>query len=98
MESKAKPHSSKASLRQSVTIPAKLAIEVRRVATERHTTTGDALIQLAELGLETEAKAKLSQTYRQFMTEQHPDLKAAAGKDMISAISGTDALAEDPLR
>ena len=55
------------SVRQSVTIPAPLAAEVRRVARERNLTMSRALVSLAERGIhiwlqrwaDLEAKAKL---------------------------------------
>ncbi|MBV9226167.1 MAG: hypothetical protein JOY85_19200 [Acidobacteriaceae bacterium] len=46
------------SVRQSVTIPAPLASEVRRVAKERQITMSRALVALAERGVRAEAEAK----------------------------------------
>ena len=46
------------SVRQSVTIPSRLAADVRRVAKERHVTMSRALVDLAERGLRAEAEAK----------------------------------------
>ncbi len=84
-------------VRQSVTIPAPLAGEVRRVAKERHLTMSRALVVLAERGLraETEARENLKAAYRRFMKEQEPARKEEAGKDLIRAIFGKDAIAED---
>ncbi len=92
--SRAKP------IRQSVTIPAPLAVEVRRVGKERHLTISRALVTLAERGVqaEREAKENLKAAYRRFLKEQEPSKKEEAGKDLIRAIFGTDAIAEDPLR
>src|SRR5450759_4313808 len=86
-------------IRQSVTIPAPLATEVRRVAKERHLTMSRALITLAEGGVraELDAKVNLQATYRRFMKEQEPALKEEAGKDLIRAVFGKDAIAEDLL-
>jgi predicted DNA-binding ribbon-helix-helix protein len=86
-------------IRQSVTIPAPLATEVRRVAEERHLTMSRALVALAERGVQAEldAKENLQATYRRFMKEQEPALKEEAGKDLIRAVFGKDAIAEDPL-
>ena len=84
-------------VRQSVTIPAPLAAEVRRVATERHLTMSRALVTLAERGVraELDAKGNLQAAYRRFMSEQEPARKDEAGKDLIRAIFGKDAIAED---
>ncbi|MBM3745363.1 MAG: hypothetical protein FJW34_06165 [Acidobacteria bacterium] len=87
-------------IRQSVTIPAPLAAEVRRVGKERHLTMSRALVALAERGVqaEREAKENLQAAYRRFLKEQEPSKKEEAGKDLIRAIFGTDAIAQDPLR
>jgi hypothetical protein len=87
------------SIRQSVTIPAKLANAVRRVAKEKHLTMSRALVVLAERGLEAEAVARenLHASYHRFMNEADPDRKNEAGKDLIRAIFGKDAIAEDPV-
>lgn len=101
MALKPKPRSPKiSSVRQSVTIPAQLATEVRRVAKERHLTTSRALVELAQRGVEAEAEARknLSLTYRRFMSEADPKRKDKAGKDLIREIFGTEALAEDSIR
>jgi hypothetical protein len=57
-----------------------------------------ALVALAERGLEAEAAARsnLKATYRRFMNESDPDRKGEAGKDLIRAVFGEDAIAEDP--
>jgi hypothetical protein len=75
---------SKASpVRQSVTIPAQLAIVVQRVAKKKHLTMSRAL--------------ELNATYRRFMSEADPERKGEAGKDLIRAIFGKDAIAEDSI-
>ena len=85
------------SVRQSVTIPAELAIEVERVAKKKHLTMSRALVVLAQRGVEAEAAARdeLNATYRRFMSESDPDRKGEAGKDLVRAIFGKDAIAED---
>jgi hypothetical protein len=87
-------------IRQSVTIPAPLVAEVRRVAKERKLTISRALVSLAERGIQAdlEAKGKLKVAYKRFMDEQSPSRKNEAGKDLVRAIFGTDAIAEDTLR
>ena len=62
-------------------------------------TVSRALIALAERGIraEREAKRELRKAYRRFMGESEPAQKNAAGKDLIRAIFGKDALAEDTL-
>jgi hypothetical protein len=51
-------------------------------------------------GVEAEAQARenLKTTYRRFMSETDPDRKREAGKDLIQAIFGTDAIAEHSIR
>jgi hypothetical protein len=90
---KAKP------VRQSVTVPAPLALAARRVAKERHLTMSRAIVALAERGVraELEARESLKATYRRFMNEQEPARKEEAGKDLIRSIFGKDAIAEDTL-
>lgn len=85
------------SVRQSVTIPATLASEVKRVAKERHLTISRALVVLAERGVRAEADAKeqLKASYLRFIDEKEPALKNQAGVDLIRSIFGTDAIAEN---
>jgi hypothetical protein len=87
------------SVRQSVTIPAQLAIEVERVAKKRHLTMSRALVVLAQRGVEAEAAARdeLKAAYRRFLSEESPERKDEAGKDLIRAIFGKDAFAEDSI-
>lgn len=87
------------SVRQSVTIPAQLAAEVERVARKRHLTMSRALVALAQRGVEAEAAARenLNATYRRFVSEADPERKGEAGKDLIKAIFGKDAIAEDSI-
>ena len=87
------------SVRQSVTIPAQLAVEVERVARKMHLTMSRALVALAQRGVEAdaEARAHLNATYRRFMTEADPERRKEEGKDLIRAVFGKDAIAEDPL-
>ena len=84
-------------VRQSVTIPATLAAEVRRVASERHLTMSRALVALAERGAraELDAKENLRAAHKRFLGEREPALKNESGKDLIRAIFGEDAMAED---
>jgi len=58
-----------------------------------------ALVVLAQRGVEAEAAARknLNTTYRRFMAEADPQRKGEAGKDLIRAIFGKDAVAEDPI-
>ena len=87
------------SIRQSVTIPPQLATAVRRVAKEKHLTMSRALVVLAQRGVEAETAARdnLKATYRRFMFEADPERKGEAGKDLIRAIFGQDAIAEDSI-
>ena len=87
------------SVRQSVTIPAQLAAEVRRVAKERDLTASRALVALAQRGVEAEAAARenLNAAYRRFMSESDPERKSEAGKDLIRSIFGRQAIAEDSI-
>ena len=85
------------SLRQSVTIPAALLPELRRAAREQHLTMSRALVVFAERGVraELEAKEQLKSAHGRFLSESDPAAKNAAGRDLISAIFGRDAIAED---
>jgi hypothetical protein len=87
------------SVRQSVTIPASLAADVRRVAKERHVTMSRALVDLAERGVraEREAKQQLKAAYRSFVEEVEPERKNEAGRDLIRAIFGKNSIAEDSI-
>ena len=88
------------SVRQSVTIPAPLVADVRRAAKERHVTMSRALVALAERGVRAEAEAKeqLKSSYKRFLAENDPARKNEAGRDLIRAIFGKDAIAEDSIR
>ena len=88
------------SVRQSVTMPAVLAREVRRVAKEHKITMSRALVTLAERGVKAEAegRAKLAAAYDQFMAEKDPTKKSESGEDLIRSIFGSAAIAEDPFR
>jgi hypothetical protein len=44
------------------------------------------------------ARARLAAAYKEFMSEADPMKKNEAGKELIHAIFGRDAVAEDPLR
>jgi hypothetical protein len=70
------------------------------VAKERKITMSRALVTLAEQGVEAEAaaRAKLAAAYKEFMAEADPAKKSEAGKELIQAIFGRDAIAEDLLR
>ena len=85
--------------RQSVTIPASLAADVRRIAKERHVTMSRALVDLAERGVRAEAEAKqqLKSAYRTFIDEAQPERKNEAGRDLIRAILGKDSMAKDSI-
>ena len=56
-----------------------------------------ALVSLAEKGLraEIDANENLKAAYRRVMDEREPSRKDEAGKDLIRAIFGKDATAED---
>ena len=86
-------------MRQSVTIPPNLADEVRRVAKAQRVTFSRAVVTLAERGVraEREAKDNLKRVYKRFLAEQDPHRKDQAGKDLIRAIFGTDAIADDSI-
>lgn len=69
------------SVRQSVTIPAQLAVEVERVARKKHLTMSRALVALAQRGVEAEAAARenLNATYRRFVSEADPETQRRGG-------------------
>jgi hypothetical protein len=87
------------SIRQSVTIPAPLAKEVKRLAKERHVTMSHALVALAERGVRAEAEAKeqLKASFNRFLNENDPARKNEAGRDLIRSIFGKDSIAEDSI-
>jgi hypothetical protein len=76
-----------------------LAVEVERVARRKHLTMSRALVALAQRGVEAEAAAlaNLNASYRRFIAEADPERKNEAGKDLIRAVFGKDAIAEDPV-
>lgn len=77
------------SVRQSVTIPAQLAVEVERVARKNHLTMSRALVVLAKRGVEAEAtRNNLNAANRRFMSADDPKRKGEAGKDPIRQSSG----------
>ena len=86
-------------VRQSVTIPAGVATEVRKIAKQRRMTMSRTLVTLAERGIQAdkEARQQLKVAYDRFMQEQEPARKNEAGQTLIRAIFGRDALAEDSL-
>jgi len=101
MKSRAKSRTRTASsIRQSVTIPPQLATAVRRIAKEKQLTMSRALVVLAQRSIEAETAARdnLKATYNRFMSEADPERKGEAGKDLIRAIFGQDAIAEDSIR
>jgi hypothetical protein len=73
-------------------------VEVRRVARERHLTLSRALVSLAERGVKAEQDARdnLRTTYQAFLREKDPSKKDEAGKNLIRAVFGKNAIAEDP--
>jgi hypothetical protein len=77
-----------------------LAVHVRRVAKERHLIISNALVALAERGVQAEAEAprNLRSAYRGYLAEKEPARKNETGKTLIRAIFGTDAIAEDSVR
>jgi hypothetical protein len=87
------------SIRRSVTIPRRLAVEVERVAKRKHLTVNGALVMLAQRGAEAEAAERdgLNASYRRFISEADPERKGEAGKDLIRAVFGKDAIAEDSI-
>ena len=91
------PNATSRSVRQSVTLPAELAANVRRVAKERQLTMSRALVVLAERGIraEAEAKAQLESSYHNFMAATGPAEKKNAGNELLRAIFGKDSVAED---
>jgi hypothetical protein len=69
------------------------------MAKKKHLTMSRALVMLAQRGVEAEVAARqnLNSIYRRFMSEANPQRKNEAGKDLIRAIFGTDAIAEDTI-
>jgi hypothetical protein len=67
------------------------------VAKQKHLTMSRALVVLAEKGVEAEAAARgnLNTAYERFISESDADRKNEAGKELIRAIFGRNAIAED---
>jgi hypothetical protein len=67
---------------------------------ERKVTMSRALVTLAEQGVEAEAaeRARLAAAYERFMNTEDPARKNEVGQQLIQAIFGKAAIAEDPLR
>jgi predicted DNA-binding ribbon-helix-helix protein len=84
-------------VRQSITLPAPLAVEVRRLAKERHLTVSRAVASLVARGVQAEQgeKANLTAAYERFMSEADPQHQEEAGKDLIREVFGKDAIAGD---
>jgi hypothetical protein len=92
----------RASIRQSVTIPASLAAEVRRVARRNRSTMSGTLVALAQKGLEAEANSRpgsskkdLDSAYRRFMAQSGTKKEISAGRHLIRSIFGKAAIADD---
>lgn len=87
------------SVRQSVTIPAPLASQVRKIAKARHLTMSRALVAMAERGLqaELESEARLKKAHDAFMATEPSSFRQEAGKELIRSIFGDDAIAKDPI-
>ena len=94
-----RPEHRKRAVRQSVTLPGPLAVEVRRVAKERHLTVSRAVASLVARGVQAEQNEResLDAAYSRFMNESDPQHREDAGKDLIRAVFGRDAIAEDPV-
>jgi hypothetical protein len=74
-------------------------VEVRRVAKERHFTVSRAVASLVARGVQAEQNEResLDAAYDRFMTKADPKHREDAGKDLIRAVFGKDAIAEDPV-
>ena len=95
----ARPEHRKGTIRQSITLPTPLAVEVRRVAKERHLTVSRAVASLVARGVQAEQNERetLDAAYDRFMNEGDPQQREDTGKDLIRAVFGRDAIAEDPV-
>ena len=69
------------------------------MARKKHLTMSRALVVLAQRGVEAEAaaRANLNATYRRFMSEADPERKSEAGMDLMRAVFGKDAIADDSI-
>ena len=69
------------------------------MARKKHLTMSRALVVLAQRGVEAEAaaRANLNETYRRFMSEADPERKSEAGRDLMRAVFGKDAIADDSI-
>jgi hypothetical protein len=74
-------------------------VEVRRVAKERHLTVSRGVASLVARGVQAEQNEKetLDAPYDRFMNEGDPQQRENAGEELIRAVFGKDAIAEDPV-
>jgi hypothetical protein len=56
------------------------------------------LLEVKRAEAEAAAQARLSAAYEGFLSERDSAKKNEAGKELIKAIFGSDAVAEDPIR
>ena len=80
-----------------------MAMRVKKSATRsvrQSVTASRAVVALAERGVAAEAAAqeKLTASYHRFLEENEPLRKDEAGRDLIRAIFGKDAISGDPVR
>ena len=87
-------------VRQSVTIPARLAREVERLARKDRMSRSKAIVLLAERGVQArrDNERRLEESYRRFMAEADPKQRAKEGDELIRAVFGDDAIAPDTIR
>jgi len=64
----------------------------------RKAVPAESVRQSVGVGAEAEAKEQLKSSYKRFLAENDPARKNEAGKDLICAIFGKDAIAEDSIR
>ena len=93
------PRAKAKSIRQSVCLPATLATQIRRVAKQRRIPISRAMVSLAEESVNAHLarERRLVEAYDRLVKETDPQRINAAGDDLMNAIFGSGAFAEDPV-
>ncbi len=81
----------------SVNLPQQLWEEVNRIAGEQNWSISQSIVFLASVGAESQrrAEANLKARYDAFINEGDPEAQTRAGREMIRAIVGPEAIAKD---
>jgi hypothetical protein len=78
----------------TVTFPAELFAEIRRISSEENWPEGKAVIMLATLGAKAQKQAEqaLQSSYEQFMAEGDSQKQDALGDELTRSVFGPEAI------